>query len=103
MVKVADFGLAKALESVATLTGGLGTFQWMAPEVLARQHYSQKADVYECPPGQCMGLSLAVNRVWMCMRIGAIQPGTSQAATLQTLVHVDVKFDLILGAAAAAC
>ncbi|KAK9790953.1 hypothetical protein WJX73_010535 [Symbiochloris irregularis] len=45
-VKVADFGLARALESVAPLTGGLGTFQWMAPEVLARQHYSQKADVY---------------------------------------------------------
>ena len=45
-VKVADFGLAKAMETVATLTGGLGTYQWMAPEVLARQHYSQKADVY---------------------------------------------------------
>lgn len=45
-VKVADFGLARALESVAPLTGGLGTFQWMAPEVLARQAYSAKADVY---------------------------------------------------------
>ena len=26
--------------------GGLGTFQWMAPEVLAHQRYSEKADVY---------------------------------------------------------
>ena len=45
-IKVADFGLARALESVAPLTEGLGTFQWMAPEVLARQAYSEKADVY---------------------------------------------------------
>jgi serine/threonine protein kinase len=29
-----------------TMTGGLGTFQWMAPEVLANQRYSEKADVY---------------------------------------------------------
>lgn len=45
-IRVADFGLSKAMETVATLTGGLGTFQWMAPEILARQRYSQKADCY---------------------------------------------------------
>lgn len=28
------------------MTGGLGTYQWMAPEVLANQRYSEKADVY---------------------------------------------------------
>jgi serine/threonine protein kinase len=28
------------------MTGGLGTYQWMAPEVLQHSHYSQKADVY---------------------------------------------------------
>ncbi|EFJ42024.1 hypothetical protein VOLCADRAFT_36129, partial [Volvox carteri f. nagariensis] len=28
------------------LTGGLGTYQWAAPEVLAHQRYSEKADVY---------------------------------------------------------
>jgi hypothetical protein len=28
------------------LTGGLGTYQWAAPEVLAHQRYSEKADVF---------------------------------------------------------
>ena len=31
---------------VGRRSGGLGTFQWMAPEVLAHQRYSEKADVY---------------------------------------------------------
>ena len=34
----------------ALMTGGLGTFQWMAPEVLAHQRYSEKADVFSCAP-----------------------------------------------------
>lgn len=28
------------------MTGGLGTYAWMAPEVLGMQVYSEKADVY---------------------------------------------------------
>lgn len=50
-----DFGLARVVLDVhgALMTGGLGTFQWMAPEVLAHQRYSEKADVFSCaPPGQ---------------------------------------------------
>ena len=55
-VRVADFGLARAGlpgsgpnaagAPADVMTGGLGTFQWMAPEVLGHQAYSQKADVY---------------------------------------------------------
>lgn len=45
-VRVSDFGLARVMHDLHTLTGGLGTFQWMAPEVLAHQRYSEKADVY---------------------------------------------------------
>lgn len=45
-VKVADFGLSKVYMDMHTMTGGLGTYQWMAPEVLANQRYSEKADVY---------------------------------------------------------
>lgn len=44
-VKVADFGLSRNI-SENTMTGGLGTFQWMAPEVLGHQRYSERADVY---------------------------------------------------------
>lgn len=45
-VKVADFGLSRVQSDLVTMTGGLGTYQWMAPEVLGNQRYSDKADVY---------------------------------------------------------
>eukprot|EP00798_Chlamydomonas_sp_ICE-L_P018272 gene18272-24725_t len=46
-VKIADFGLSKIHQlDTNALTGGLGTYQWMAPEVLAHQRYSTKADVF---------------------------------------------------------
>lgn len=44
--RIADFGLAKIYSGRQVLTGGLGTYQWAAPEVLAHQRYSEKADVY---------------------------------------------------------
>ena len=43
---VADFGLSRVAVHGQTMTGGLGTFQWAAPEVLSHQRYSEKADVY---------------------------------------------------------
>eukprot|EP00742_Colponemidia_sp_Colp-10_P007271 GILJ01007817.1.p1 GENE.GILJ01007817.1~~GILJ01007817.1.p1 ORF type:complete len:862 (-),score=71.89 GILJ01007817.1:172-2757(-) len=43
-VKVCDFGWAR-LKS-CTMTGHIGTFQWMAPEVIANQNYTEKADVF---------------------------------------------------------
>jgi len=46
-VKVADFGLSRLQsKAITAMTGGLGTYQWMAPEVLGNQRYSEKADVY---------------------------------------------------------
>jgi len=45
-VRVADFGLSRVTHDLNTLTGGQGTFQYMAPEVMANQRYSVKADVY---------------------------------------------------------
>ena len=81
-VKVADFGLARALEAAGSLTGGLGTYQvchaqqsrnthlsayltvlvpqYMSPEVLARQQYSQKADVYSMAIVMCECVSRQV-------------------------------------------
>lgn len=37
-VKLADFGWTKGLENY--MTGKIGTYQWMAPEVIASQKYS---------------------------------------------------------------
>ncbi len=47
-LKVADFGLSRFRASTDSvlMTGQCGTFQWMAPEVISSQIYSEKADVY---------------------------------------------------------
>ena len=42
--KLADFGWARIKETV--MTGRIGTYQWMAPEVISSSHYTEKADVY---------------------------------------------------------
>ena len=46
VVKVADFGLARVQDTLRTMTGGIGTSQYTAPEVLRSQRYDNKVDVY---------------------------------------------------------
>lgn len=43
--KISDFGLSRTKIN-DTMTGRIGTCQWMAPEVLSSQKYDEKADVY---------------------------------------------------------
>lgn len=45
VVKLGDFGFARILEEKG-MTGGVGTKHWMAPEVLAGTHYTEKADIF---------------------------------------------------------
>ncbi|OQR99568.1 protein kinase [Achlya hypogyna] len=42
--KLTDFGVSRAVSD--TLTNGIGTFQWMAPEVIVGTAYSVAADIY---------------------------------------------------------
>jgi mitogen-activated protein kinase kinase kinase 9 len=42
--KVADFGWTRTMAS--TMTGKIGTYQWMAPEVISGHNYTEKADVF---------------------------------------------------------
>lgn len=42
--KLADFGWTRKLAE--KMTGNVGTFQWMAPEVIINHTYTEKADVY---------------------------------------------------------
>ncbi|OQR94009.1 protein kinase [Achlya hypogyna] len=45
--KITDFASAKAmLDNVATMTQGIGTFRWLAPEVLLESRCSAAADIY---------------------------------------------------------
>eukprot|EP00005_Dracoamoeba_jomungandri_P005353 CAMPEP_0174254562 /NCGR_PEP_ID=MMETSP0439-20130205/3882_1 /TAXON_ID=0 /ORGANISM="Stereomyxa ramosa, Strain Chinc5" /LENGTH=654 /DNA_ID=CAMNT_0015336225 /DNA_START=52 /DNA_END=2013 /DNA_ORIENTATION=+ len=43
-VKIADFGLARMKAQM--MTGNLGTCQYMAPEVISSENYTEKADIY---------------------------------------------------------
>lgn len=45
VVKICDFGMARVRSLGVTMTK-LGTLQWVAPEVLRDERYSEKADVY---------------------------------------------------------
>ncbi|KAF0698134.1 Aste57867_11230 [Aphanomyces stellatus] len=44
--KVCDFGIASEFDVTETMTAGIGTYRWMAPEVLQDGHYDTAADVY---------------------------------------------------------
>lgn len=43
--KLADFGVSREAAQ-DTMTGGMGTTAWIAPEVLQGERYSEKADIY---------------------------------------------------------
>ncbi|KAG1703901.1 hypothetical protein DVH05_006908 [Phytophthora capsici] len=44
--KLSDFGVSRLCHDQETMTGGVGTAYWTAPEVLAGHKYSEKADIY---------------------------------------------------------
>ncbi|POM59048.1 Protein kinase [Phytophthora palmivora] len=44
--KLSDFGLSRERSSDDTMTNGVGTLLWTAPEILRGEAYSEKADVY---------------------------------------------------------
>ncbi|KDO34166.1 TKL protein kinase [Saprolegnia parasitica CBS 223.65] len=43
--KLTDFGVSKE-DTQATMTVGVGTYRWMAPEILQFNHYTTAADIY---------------------------------------------------------
>ncbi|KAG9401159.1 hypothetical protein AC1031_009914 [Aphanomyces cochlioides] len=43
--KITDFGIAREIDD-STLTAGIGTYRWIAPEVLQDGHYSESADIF---------------------------------------------------------
>ena len=45
-VKIADFGVARLLDTSGVMTAETGTYRWMAPEVIEHTPYTEKADIY---------------------------------------------------------
>ncbi|XP_022994391.1 serine/threonine-protein kinase HT1-like isoform X1 [Cucurbita maxima] len=45
-LKIADFGIACEEAHCDTLADDLGTYRWMAPEMIKRKHYGRKVDLY---------------------------------------------------------
>ncbi|KAE8972251.1 hypothetical protein PR001_g26663 [Phytophthora rubi] len=43
--KLTDFGVSRERQE-HTMTAGIGTMLWMAPEVMMAQHYDEKADIF---------------------------------------------------------
>lgn len=46
IVKIADFGVARIIETTGHMTAETGTYRWMAPEVIEHKPYDEKADVF---------------------------------------------------------
>lgn len=46
VAKLSDFGLSRYRTYEQTLTAGVGTVRWTAPEVMLGENYSEQADVY---------------------------------------------------------
>jgi hypothetical protein len=44
--KLSDFGVSREWQVDATMTAGIGTMAWIAPEVLRGERYTEKADMY---------------------------------------------------------
>ena len=44
--KLSDFGVSRYRADDTTMTAGVGTVRWIAPEVLAGKRYDEKVDVY---------------------------------------------------------
>jgi serine/threonine protein kinase len=45
-VKIADFGISKETQELATMTGFIGTTSYMSPEMVLGEKYTEKVDVY---------------------------------------------------------
>ncbi|GMF34166.1 unnamed protein product [Phytophthora lilii] len=44
--KLSDFGISRETSDESTMTGGMGTTAWIAPEVLQGERYSESADIF---------------------------------------------------------
>ncbi|OWY93969.1 TKL protein kinase [Phytophthora megakarya] len=76
--KITDFGTSRT-RSDETMTAGVGSWMWMAPEVMLGGHYDEKADVYS------LGVVISELDTHELPYAHAKKRGLSEAAMMQML------------------
>ncbi|EQC27652.1 TKL protein kinase [Saprolegnia diclina VS20] len=77
--KFTDFGISREIDE-SSMTNGIGTYQWMAPEVISGTRYSAAADVYS------FGVVLAELSTHQVPYSDAVHPETGRALTQQSIL-----------------
>ncbi|OQS04937.1 kinase [Thraustotheca clavata] len=85
--KLTDFGVSRAA-SEGTMTSGVGTYQWMAPEIINGSHYTVAADVYS------FGVLLSEFSTHKVPYTGLTYPDTGRAYTTEYLISKVATGDL---------
>lgn len=87
-VKICDFGLARLRDFSTQMTANVGTAQWMAPEVLNGQPYTESVDmfsygviVWEILTGTCPFESLSPLEIAIAVSQRGARPPIPAAAT----------------------
>ncbi|EQC25513.1 TKL protein kinase, variant 1 [Saprolegnia diclina VS20] len=74
--KLTDFGISREVDE-STMTNGIGTYQWMAPEVISGTSYSEAADIYS------FGVVLSELSTHTIPYLGLTNSATGRSATPQ--------------------
>ncbi|EQC30160.1 hypothetical protein SDRG_12013, partial [Saprolegnia diclina VS20] len=78
--KLTDFGESREMDE-DTLTNGIGTYQWMAPEISTGHDYSTAADVYS------FGVLLSEYSTHRVPYADMVNPRTNKPMHQQYLMH----------------
>ena len=110
--KLSDFGESRERTVARTMTAGVGTARWVAPEIILGEDYSELADIYSLGvlltemdthqiPYQTLGLeeSTIVQQV----AVGKLRPKVSDTCpeTIRRLTHECLQYDPSLRPSAA--
>ncbi|OQR99874.1 protein kinase [Achlya hypogyna] len=81
--KLTDFGTSREVEN--TMTNGMGTYQWMAPEIILGTHYSEAVDIYS------FGVILSEMSTHAVPYASLVNPSTGHSYSQQyILTHVSM-------------
>ncbi|GLE05130.1 hypothetical protein PINS_up014118 [Pythium insidiosum] len=102
--KLSDFGESRERTIQSTMTAGVGTARWVAPEIILGEDYSELADVYSLGvllteldthqiPFESMGLE--EHTIVQQVAVGKLRPKVSETCpeVIRRLTHECLQFD----------